>query len=263
MIGSNHTIGEPVDLAALYAAGAMSPEELADFERHLAKGCDLCAKEVNALNIVVSELHAGMGCAGIDEVSPPSTIRRTLLARIDDSAQGSASSVSALTTVSAHSDQASGQGSGQGAGQGAGHRDGQTEQGLSGASKKTDRPNPQVWKQWMPDDPNEDISINLESENRWESTGVDGIEIRRLFVDKDRNQMTALVRMAAGTAYPRHIHDTAEECLVLEGDLRAGDYHFREGDYHRMAAGSKHGVQSTENGCLLLIISSLTDELID
>jgi hypothetical protein len=33
----------------------------------------------------------------------------------------------------------------------------------------------------------------------------------------------------------------------------------RPGDYQRAPKGSRHGVQRTEQGCLLLITSSLTD----
>jgi anti-sigma factor ChrR (cupin superfamily) len=82
-------------------------------------------------------------------------------------------------------------------------------------------------------------------------------------MDSARDRMTCLVRMAAGTAYPRHIHAGPEECLVLEGELRVGDEMLRAGDYQRAAPGSHHPVQSTDRGCLLLIVSSLSDELED
>ena len=74
--------------------------------------------------------------------------------------------------------------------------------------------------------------------------------------------MTMLVRMEAGSSYPQHIHDGPEECYVLQGDLRVGDEVLGRGDYQRAAPGSRHGIQSTENGCLLFIVSSLTDEII-
>ena len=96
----------------------------------------------------------------------------------------------------------------------------------------------------------------------WEDTGVNGVQVRRLFVDPPRNQMTMLVRMEAGSSYPQHIHDGPEECYVLQGDLRVGDKVLRSGDYQRAAPRSRHGIQSTENGCLLFIVSSLTDEII-
>ena len=59
-----------------------------------------------------------------------------------------------------------------------------------------------------------------------------------------------------------HHHGGAEECYVLEGDLRTGDVWMHAGDYQHAAAGSVHPVQSTVQGCLLLIHSSLQDELL-
>lgn len=121
--------------------------------------------------------------------------------------------------------------------------------------------NPQVWKQW--DDDTADISLLIRraGDAAWEPTGIDGIESRPLFVDRERDQTTMMVRMAPGTAYPRHLHAGPEECFVLEGDLRVGNEVLRAGDYQRAAAGSHHPVQSTEGGCLLLLVSSLSDEL--
>ncbi|MBL8877620.1 MAG: cupin domain-containing protein [Phycisphaerales bacterium] len=122
-------------------------------------------------------------------------------------------------------------------------------------------PNRQIWKNWASTKENAELTVVRRDDKTWEETGVPGVRIRRLFVDRDRNQFTAIVQMDAGSSYPRHVHDTAEECLVLEGDLRVGDDHLFAGDYQRASAGSKHGVQSTDGGCKLLIVSSLTDEL--
>ena len=100
------------------------------------------------------------------------------------------------------------------------------------------------------------------SEASWEKTAVEGVSIRTLFVDRENNQFTALVRMAAGASYPRHVHGGPEGCLVLEGDLCVGDDVLQAGDYQRAPAGSHHGLQSTSRGCLLLITSSLTDQFV-
>jgi anti-sigma factor ChrR (cupin superfamily) len=72
-----------------------------------------------------------------------------------------------------------------------------------------------------------------------------------------------LVRMPAGASYPRHRHAGAEQCYVLEGDLRFGGRVFRAGDYQCADADSIHDVQYTEAGCLLLIVSSLHDEIVE
>ena len=65
--------------------------------------------------------------------------------------------------------------------------------------------------------------------------------------------------MAPGVSYPRHEHTSTEETLVLEGDLRCGDLILRPGDYQRAEAGSIHEEQHTEEGCLVLAISSISD----
>ncbi|MGE3182968.1 MAG: cupin domain-containing protein [Phycisphaerae bacterium] len=117
----------------------------------------------------------------------------------------------------------------------------------------------QVWRDWSAD--SQEILIRNCAMTGWQDTGVPGIEVRRLSVDRSRNQMTALFRMAPGTSYPKHIHDGPEECYVLQGDLCVGEQVMHAGDYQRMAPGTQHGVQSTENGCVLLIVSSLSDEM--
>ncbi len=86
--------------------------------------------------------------------------------------------------------------------------------------------------------------------------------IRRLHLDPAQGRQTILVRMAAGASYFPHRHDAAEESFVLEGDVTADGETLTAGDYHRAAAGSLHGAQTTESGCLLLIISSTHDNFV-
>ncbi len=120
----------------------------------------------------------------------------------------------------------------------------------------------QVWREWESSRFDADALFTLAaSAGEWEDTGIEGIEVRRLFVDRQANRMTAMFRMAPGTSYVPHVHDGPEECYVLEGDLHVGeDLVMRAGDYQRAPAGSRHPVQRTEGGCLLLISSSLHDE---
>ncbi len=70
-----------------------------------------------------------------------------------------------------------------------------------------------------------------------------------------------MVRMEPGASYPAHRHGGAEECFVISGDLRTGAVHLRAGDWQRADAGSRHPVQSTDGGCVLLLVSSLDDTL--
>ena len=120
----------------------------------------------------------------------------------------------------------------------------------------------QIWREWSSDS-NESLFTLRADEGDWEETGVSGVQVRRLFVDRPANRMTAMFRMAAGTEYPEHIHDGPEECYVLEGDLHVGDeLIMRRGDYQRAMPGSEHGRQWTRNGCLLLVTCSMSDEMV-
>jgi anti-sigma factor ChrR (cupin superfamily) len=124
----------------------------------------------------------------------------------------------------------------------------------------------QVWKKWTRA-PGREVEPGLYTvfgkEGGWEPTEVHGVSVRPLHVDGGRRTVTMLVRMAPGVSYPSHRHARAEECYVLEGDLRVSERTvLHAGDYQRAEASSHHQVQSTEKGCLLFIVSSMDDELV-
>ncbi len=96
----------------------------------------------------------------------------------------------------------------------------------------------------------------------YEPTGIEGIEIKPLHVDSARRRLTMLIRMAPNTSYPPHRHASTEECFVVSGEIRVGGRVLYAGDYQVAAEGLIHGVQSTDTGCVLLIISSQDDELL-
>jgi anti-sigma factor ChrR (cupin superfamily) len=122
----------------------------------------------------------------------------------------------------------------------------------------------QIWKTWSSDarGATPDFTFLAADTGGFEPTAVAGIEARKLFVDQENDRVTMLVRMQPGTAYPEHIHADIEECFVLSGDLSVGEQRMLAGDYQRAETGSRHAVQSTERGCLLLLVSSLSDELV-
>ena len=96
----------------------------------------------------------------------------------------------------------------------------------------------------------------------FELTHLAGIEVKPLYVDAANRRVTMLVKMAPGTSYPAHRHATSEECFVVSGEIKVGDRTLYAGDYQVAAQGSLHGVQSTEKGCVLFIVSSQDDELV-
>jgi len=123
--------------------------------------------------------------------------------------------------------------------------------------------NTQVWKHWKTTADATGLFTIGANEGEWERTGIEGIAVKKLFADPEKRTVTMLVKMAAGTAYPSHRHAGAEECYVLQGDLHVGDRVLHPGDYQRAGESSIHVKQWTENGCLLFIISSTEDEILE
>lgn len=120
----------------------------------------------------------------------------------------------------------------------------------------------QIWKTWAEDGAARAPFTYVDEDGAFQPTAQPGISARKLFVDRENDRVTMLVRMEPGSAYPPHRHAGPEDCYVIAGDLADGTRVLHGGDYVRAAPGSTHGVQSTEKGCLLLIVSSLGDELV-
>jgi anti-sigma factor ChrR (cupin superfamily) len=119
---------------------------------------------------------------------------------------------------------------------------------------------PQVWKQWA-QPAGSDLHAVRSGEGEW-ATIRPGVHVKQLYVDETRDLVTMLIRMDAGARYVPHRHKAPEQCFVLEGDIRDEDGVFHAGDFQCKAPGSVHGAQTTEKGCLLLIVSSREDELL-
>lgn len=82
-----------------------------------------------------------------------------------------------------------------------------------------------------------------------------GVDIRILYVDETHHTQTALWRMQPGAVLPAHLHSIDEECLVLDGEIRAGEFVVRKGDFHVGFAGQAHSDIHSDSGALLLIRS--------
>src|SRR5262249_26077548 len=119
----------------------------------------------------------------------------------------------------------------------------------------------QIWRAWT-DQTTEPFQIQRADSAEWTAIGIPGIEVRRLGVNVREQRVTMLIRMAAGTQYPAHRHGGLEEGYVVEGDLRIGSTVLHGGDFISSETHSIHEIQSTKGGCLLLIQSSQSDELL-
>ncbi|MCU0545495.1 MAG: cupin domain-containing protein [Oscillatoriaceae cyanobacterium Prado104] len=94
---------------------------------------------------------------------------------------------------------------------------------------------------------------------KWRPFRVPGISIGNLYIDKQKCEITCLMRLDAGVTFPPHRHTGPEEIFVLEGDLTVEGEICYQGDYVRSVPGSAHS-PFTEKGCLLLIKASTDNE---
>jgi quercetin dioxygenase-like cupin family protein len=218
-----------INHAEAFLLGILDHDEEQDFTNHLASGCVECKKAVAETARVMRTLPlAYLQIENI--VPPPASLKERLLSSIkaEDGQSLSAGSCSEMGSASGF----------------------------------------QVWKKWhgpgldAPVQPSGLLMVRA-NEGNWEDIGKNGIQVKQLYVDPAQDAVTMLVRMPAGTSYPRHRHAGAEQCYVLDGDLRVGDVTLRPGDYQCARAESIHEVQYTEGGCLLLIVSSQHDEIIE
>jgi anti-sigma factor ChrR (cupin superfamily) len=99
-------------------------------------------------------------------------------------------------------------------------------------------------------------------EGGWTPTEFPGVEVKQPFVRPANDEVTMLVRMSPGSAYPAHHHAGPEQCYVLEGELRIGGLVLRPGDYTCAAPGTTHQPPASPLGCLLLIIASRHDAVV-
>ena len=119
----------------------------------------------------------------------------------------------------------------------------------------------QPWKTWTNQVYEEGLKIVPKTEDNWQSTEHQGVFVRPLAVIEGNDKVKMLVRMQPGASYPPHVHSGFEDCYVLKGSIHVGDILLEEGDYQCSDGGSIHATQATEKGCLLLITSSIHDEL--
>jgi quercetin dioxygenase-like cupin family protein len=110
-------------------------------------------------------------------------------------------------------------------------------------------------------DPLKGLTFVKSSEGAWQEMAP-GVSAKVLFFDSVSRRATALVRMAPGSSYAPHRHAEAEELYVLEGGCFCGGRELTAGDYHRAEAETEHHDTSSDEGCLLLVISSPQNEML-
>lgn len=94
----------------------------------------------------------------------------------------------------------------------------------------------------------------LHSTDEWLQHPIEGIKVKQLAVNYEKGYVMLLMKVAAGTEYPAHHHNGAEECYVIDGDLYAQGKILGPGDFHHADGGSDHEPLRTKNGCTVILV---------
>lgn len=220
--GQNRELDE---LAALYATGALGDEERAAVEARLAAGDDALRAAIADLSGTIEAL-----ASAAPALAPRPETLEALLARIAaSSADSSPVNAPAADAPAARAAR---------------------KPSSRRRSRRSGAPTQATAEQTG------DLVVLRGNTAVWTRL-AEGVETRTLFVDRHARRVTMVVRLAPGATYPAHYHAGAEECLVLQGDLRVGDYVLGPGDYQRAPQGSWHGEQRTMTGCVCVVIAPL------
>jgi len=87
----------------------------------------------------------------------------------------------------------------------------------------------------------------------WKPSQFEGVEIKVLYEDAARGEMTCLLRWQPGTTLPFHKHPEIEQSYVIAGSFSDHDGICRAGEYVYRHPGSMHETHSAE-GCTILAI---------
>jgi len=112
------------------------------------------------------------------------------------------------------------------------------------------------------EEPAPGLYIIRDGTGEWKPTPWQGITWKRLYLDKSTGLATSLLGVAPGARYPAHRHHGVEQSWVVEGSCRIGAASIYAGDFACAAAGTEHDVLVSEEGCVLLIVSTARDEIL-
>ena len=93
--------------------------------------------------------------------------------------------------------------------------------------------------------------VKRAAERDWQATPYPGIE-RSLFRNNEAGGRSSLVRLAAGTRFPRHRHEGSEEVVVLSGRVAIAGLELEAGDYLYTTAGEEHDVVARSDAVIFV-----------
>ena len=87
----------------------------------------------------------------------------------------------------------------------------------------------------------------------WKPTRFDKVSIKVLYEDREKGEMTCLLKLEPGAHIPFHKHPEVEQSLVLEGSVEDHDGVANAGDYIWRIPGSMHENFSPEGAVLFAV----------
>ncbi len=87
----------------------------------------------------------------------------------------------------------------------------------------------------------------------WKPTQFAGISIKVLYEDKERGEMTCLLRWEPGARLPMHKHPEIEQTWVLSGSFSDHEGIARAGEFVWRRPGSVHETRSEEGAVILAV----------
>jgi quercetin dioxygenase-like cupin family protein len=97
------------------------------------------------------------------------------------------------------------------------------------------------------------------TDGEWVETGVSGVRVKILAIDRARDRVTMLLRGEPGARYPAHRHSGPEECYVISGSVVVEGRRLRAGDFHHAEGESDHSELWTDEGVEVLLVASASD----
>jgi quercetin dioxygenase-like cupin family protein len=93
--------------------------------------------------------------------------------------------------------------------------------------------------------------VKKSAEREWNPTDYPGIA-RCLFRNNDTGGRSSVVRLAAGSRFPRHAHHGTEEVVVLSGTVAIGGVELAAGDYLFTSPGEEHDVVAASDAVIFV-----------
>jgi quercetin dioxygenase-like cupin family protein len=95
------------------------------------------------------------------------------------------------------------------------------------------------------------VFVKRAADREWLATDYPGIE-RSLFRDNETGGRSSVVRLTAGSRFPRHAHEGTEEVVVLSGTVRIGGVELSAGDYLFTNPGEEHDVLADSDATIFV-----------